>query len=461
MSNYLNKIIFFDLETSSLHRVGQILNYCFVVVDRSWNQIDKLSGEINLSRLELPDPAAISATSIDVIDLINRNPDNEFTALNKIHNFLKKHESTKTAIAGFNTEAFDVPYLRTSFIRNGLYPYLKFSYTDLLILCQYFISKEDSLREKYRKFLIEKTDNNDAKLSLKLEYIATFLGVLEAPQSHDSADDVEVTIKLAKLINDEFGYSIFDFNSYNLFDYHKQNGEPVYIVSHSRSWEAPFKEDLYCYLRTEGNSSYWCKLDEYSKWTKNKDKKLPIKRFKHCEAIKSPSSNTDFTSADLTLAKDAFEELKNFNVNDLYPPKKVYLEQWIYRININLLTDFSKIISNSAYAINIENNLDKDLQTLLKRYLIANSSDEILNKHLMDTFKKYALFRYNKGMVLYTDEDKPKDRPVTHLDFNELNTLASGILSELKSSNALENKIKALNSLKDYYQNAPVAQFFR
>jgi len=80
--------VFYDLETSDKNPIGQILNYCFILVDSSLQIVDELSGLVKISRLQLPDSGAILANKIDVVDHQRLAADDERTAMGKIHAFL-------------------------------------------------------------------------------------------------------------------------------------------------------------------------------------------------------------------------------------------------------------------------------------------------------------------------------------------------------------------------------------
>ena len=122
------KSIFFDLETSDKNPIRQILNYSFILVDDDFSIVSELSGLIQLSRLQLPAPEAILANRIDVTQHQKLAIDTEREAMAKIQSFIEHcielHAGNeKLPIIGYNSARFDIPYLRTSLIRNGINPY--------------------------------------------------------------------------------------------------------------------------------------------------------------------------------------------------------------------------------------------------------------------------------------------------------------------------------------------------
>jgi hypothetical protein len=463
MSDSCDKIIFFDLETSSLHKVGQILNYCFVCIDKNWKELDRIYGQIKLSRLELPDPMAIAATGIDVCQLQSSNHPEEYEAITKIYKFIKKWEGPRTGISGYNTEDFDIPFLRTTFVRNGYYPYPKLRSCDLMILTQYIFATNDETRKNYRQFLAEKQKTDNPRYSIKLENISSFFSLLTVPQSHESQDDVNLTIELARLYSEKFNSSIFEFVPYSLFEFQKANGAAVPVITHPRQWDNTTKEEFFCFLRVEGQSAYWTNLDDFAKWKKSKDSKLPIKRFKHCEAIRRPGTTKDIPNEYSTLAKDAFQQLQGFKVPELYPEKNVYIEQWIYRLERHEMYALFDLINNKLDDLSsIESTCPniKDIKSLYRRFLLANASQDLLSKELSENYFRYINFRYNGGMLLYSeqDPDKPSDRPFEHLTYKQLYSLISSAESKISQDKFSDQKKSALSSLRTYYDESSIKQ---
>ena len=64
----LDRAIFYDLETTDKNPIGQILNYCFYEVDRGFNVLNRCTGLIRISPLEIPSPSAVLANRTDVLE---------------------------------------------------------------------------------------------------------------------------------------------------------------------------------------------------------------------------------------------------------------------------------------------------------------------------------------------------------------------------------------------------------
>ncbi|MEX0595201.1 MAG: hypothetical protein WD512_01795, partial [Candidatus Paceibacterota bacterium] len=203
--------IFFDLETSDLNFVGQILNFSFIVIDTKWNITQELNGEIKINRLQLPRARAIAANRINVLEHQKSAKFTESQAMTKIAEFLQEFSnncgSNLGQLIGFNSANFDLPYVRTSLIRNGLNPYFKVQNRDLLLVAQkLWISNE-----KFRATITQYAEANSLPANLKLETLCKAHQLLAGKQLHESRDDVLLTIELAKAFSDLYGVDVRNF----------------------------------------------------------------------------------------------------------------------------------------------------------------------------------------------------------------------------------------------------------
>jgi hypothetical protein len=458
------RIIFFDLETSNLYRVGQILNFCFVCLDAQWQELARLKGEIKLSRVELPDPGAIASTGIDVIALNERAPLTERQAMEAISRFFSQWTiKGKTALSGFNIEDFDIPYLRTNMLRSGVFPYDHPSSQDLMILVRTLFAYNDSLRDEYHQFLKDIDASESPRFSIRLEKVATFFGLLNRAQSHESEDDVEVTIALAKKIADDFGLNIFSYRPYQISDYHLFEGTPVRLQRPARSFQQPINQEDYVFLRVEGSASYWVTMEAYQAWEKldsdtKKTRGFPIKRMKFCEeAIDPVHPQPAYTSDELRTAQAIHTTFKNFNINELYPPKICCVEQWIYRVPAQTMRLFCDSVQQQPPKKLAPFN--DDLNELWRRYLLSVMSDDGIQKNIK-TFTQYALDRYGPAprMRLFDDNDRSvsKDTPRFHPSFGDLLTTLTKTRTEAALAQRSDAILDALARLEQYYQESQI-----
>jgi hypothetical protein len=212
------KYLFFDLETTDINFTGQILQYSFLLTDTNFNTVDRLDGTITLSRTQIPNPEAIYATDINIEDhlvlmetMIENEKGihlcnyNERDSLNIIKEWIEeKCLIEEIFLIGHNSTNFDVPYLRTSMIRNGINPYFNSNlrYVDTKNLCKYLYSSCESFRR-----LIKSKDSN-LKKPFSLENISKLLGVLanKSNQTHQAWDDVDLLVRVCMQIRITFGF---------------------------------------------------------------------------------------------------------------------------------------------------------------------------------------------------------------------------------------------------------------
>lgn len=199
------KLIVFDIETTDLFSIGQILNYAFYEVELG-QTLRKLTGNIDLSSHQLPSADAIDVTKIDIENHLQNQYGNEREHMHKIHSFLTnivERSQDPVMLIGHNISRFDLNFLRTSMIRNGLNPYLGrgLVYGDTLHLAKKYFSQNPI----------------DSKISLKLtdltEYFSSWVTSIDH-QAHTSEGDVLATIDLIGAL-ENFGISP-EYKTYEL-----------------------------------------------------------------------------------------------------------------------------------------------------------------------------------------------------------------------------------------------------
>ena len=204
------KAIFFDLETTSLNPIGQILNYSFIEVDHNYVKHSELSGKIELCHTQIPDVGAIRANCIDIDDHMQGKYDSEYAAMGKIHRYLSKvcgKSNGSVLLVGQNIHRFDIHFLRTSMIRNGFNPYIR----NIMYADTKFTSKKAFIEnEQFRELLLK--DAEESTRIFSLEHMCQSLGFLTESQQHESRADVLLTIELSKKIW-EHGVDIFAYDA--------------------------------------------------------------------------------------------------------------------------------------------------------------------------------------------------------------------------------------------------------
>ncbi|MFA5879495.1 MAG: hypothetical protein WC860_04895 [Candidatus Margulisiibacteriota bacterium] len=195
--------IFYDFETSSKEFLGQIMSYAFIVTKKNFEIKRELTGKIKLNRTQLPEVDAILTNRINVVEH-QKVAEAESMAAQRIFDFLSQEIENQGAIylVGFNSNSFDLAFLRNLLIRYGINPYFKGRLVniDLLNYTKYLAFQN---QETFKWTLFENKDKIKY-YSFKLEHTAKSYGVLTEDQTHDARDDVIVTINLAKKLEHEF-----------------------------------------------------------------------------------------------------------------------------------------------------------------------------------------------------------------------------------------------------------------
>ncbi len=410
------KAIFFDLETSDKNPVGQIINYCFIVVNRSYEIIDELSGLVNLSRLQLPSPGAILANRTDVMKHQELAKDSEPEAMRKIFEFISRvvaTEDKKVALIGYNSSRFDIPYLRTSLIRNGLNPYFsgKLVYRDLL-----FASKKLAvIRSDFPRTAKDEASEEAAGiLSLSLENLSHRLGLLKGKQTHESRDDVILTIELAKTFKEKFMLDTIDQEAYEVGAQHTNGPNPVLTwvlyPEYDLKAEKPVKRVPMCLLDYDYRSALWIDLDRYQKGEGRKS----ISWFNKASSqfVSGGAINENNYS---NTASKALEEFKEIKVANFFPRSTCDIEQDIYRLDMQRIETLRRAIwDNDSSAIASVS--DKDTKVLWIRHRLANyivpaswntgnSKKNPEQLKFENTLKQYAEYRYGGKLQLFKTID--------------------------------------------------------
>jgi len=427
------RTIFFDLETSDLNTVGQILNYAFVEIDDDWNVISSLRDNVKISSLQLPTPEAIKANKIDVIEHQKISSDSEFVASKKIVSYLENIiDFNKTRLIGYNSANFDVHYLRTTLIRNGLNPYFSGNilYGDVLHAVKKLCLTNES-------FLSKMNLRENDKPNMSLESVCKALGLMSERdvQQHESMSDVLLTIKLAKHLCDEYQIDVRERESYEV---NKRATDFDAIKIHPYTDKDGKKvSDEYCYmtlLEQNRGSSLWINLKQYEdgldkksvQWYNKNSSSFIVKEYVRDDSIRA-------------RCDEARKNLSHINIQNYWPEKACDVEQFIYMLPINEIRTLENAIHNKDLFL-LKQNKNKYANILYLRFLCANIQSDEISK-IAD---KYLLHRYGGKMRL--DKNVIDSSEVEyHATYNEL-------LSRIDDSDSL------MNSLKLFYQESRVAK---
>ena len=434
--------IFFDLETTDLNTVGQILNYAFVEVAEDWSIKSKLTGKIKISRLQLPNPESIIATKTDVIAHNLDAKDYEHIALAKIQKYIQDIvEWNDTKLIGFNSNRFDVPFLRTSMIRNGLNPYFggSIKYGDVLHVVKRLLCDNESFSNK-----LEKKENG--KHNTKLESIARSFGLLKTQekQQHESLADVELTIKLAKLLSDEYDIDVRQYSSYEV----DKNSSDVIEVFPFVDESGEKVSDEYCLmalLEQNKTQALWINLKKFEEGLGKKSVSWYNKNTSSFFVKQRISSD-----AHKQLAQKAKKELSHINLQNFWPEKNCDVEQFIYMMPINEISAVYDAVWRKDLFL-IKQTQSKFASKLYLRFL-ANNEDI---SEVEEQIKKYALYRYGGKLKLDKENfDVQFQEGVFsesfHPTYNEL-------LSKIDQLSKTPENFHVMSQLKSFYEQSAIS----
>ena len=434
--------VFFDLETTDLSPVGQILNYAFVEVDQSWNIKSCFRDKIKISRLQLPSPDAIVATKTDILSHNKEAVDLEHIAMAKIQKHLHGiFEWAETRLIGYNSAKFDVPYLRTSMIRNGLNPYFGGSvqYGDVLHVVKRLACDRPDFCEK-----LEKRDNG--KPIFRLESVTRSLGLLDKneAQTHESLSDVLLTIKLAKYLADNYNIDVREYKSYEADD----SSFDVIKVFPFVDMNNQKVHDDYCYMSV---------LEQ----NKNQSLLVNLKKFEEGlgrDAVSWYNRNTSplfvdkvLNGADHKKRSEAARIVlsENINLKNFWPDKNCDVENFIFMLPINNIS----ALYDAVWGKNLFLLKEKQCKFVGQLYLrhLANTADI---DQVEAQIKQHALYRYGGRMKLDKNNFDVCFIPGVYSDsfhptYNEL-------LARIDELSLNPDNTEIMNSLKKFYLDSVV-----
>jgi hypothetical protein len=446
--------VFYDLETTTKNTVGQILNYSFIFVDDEMSPIGELSGLVKINRLQLPDPGAILANRTDVIEHQKIAVDTEPVAMRKIEQFLAdciRNANGAIAFIGYNSSRFDLNYLRTSLIRNGINPYFKgqLSTRDLLHAVQKAYLSNKEFRELARKQCSE-----SSRLSLSLQSVSHALKLLEGVQAHESREDVLLTIRLARWLKDHCSIDVRTYEAYEGGSLHStaRSGsvyeieEPEYDM-HELS---PVRRVPMCLLDENKRSALWINLDRYAE--------DPSPR---CISWRQPMKHAFFTSGRAVgspdtqhLARKALAQFKGTTLANFFQKGDGDIEQDIYRLDFDAQDVYFRALKEGRKEI-LADTKNPDARKLWVRYQLANSDLDLSDSRSAEVLRQYALYRYGGKLQLVKSIRNPQDPDNFHPKLSEmmaeLNRLREGALGE-----GVQEDVKLLDSLEKFYRSSEI-----
>lgn len=437
------KTIFFDLETTDLNPIGQILNFAFVEYDKDWNFKSCYKDKIKISKLQLPSPEAILANKVDVIQHNKEAEDLEHIAMAKIQKYIQSIvEWGDTRLIGYNSHRFDVPFLRTSMIRNGLNPYFggSLKYGDVFHVVKRLACDNPSFKDA----LIKKADGS---ISYSLESIAKSFKLMDenATQDHESLSDVYLTVKVAKHLLDNYGIDVRTYCSYEPLS--KSGGYDVVKVFPFRDENGNKVEDDYCYLtllEQNKTQSLWINIKQF-------EDGLGKKSVSWYNKNSSPFYVSEFVkdSEWKKRAELARNGLSDINLQNFWPEKNCDIEQFIFMLPINEISALYDAVWRRDLFL-IRENKSKYASQLYLRFL-AN----VLDVDQMESFiLEYSLYRY--GGKLKLDKDNFVDSYVPGVYNKSFHRTYKELLHTIDELSKNPDNFFLMSQLKTFYENSVV-----
>lgn len=450
--------VFYDLETSDKHPIGQILNYSFITRGVPDPSLEELSGLVKLTRLQLPDPGAILANRTDVLEHQGKAHDCEAEAMKRIATFLSSCiDAAQGAIAliGYNSSRFDLNYLRTSLIRNGINPYFsgKIVPRDLLHVVQKAYLTSATFRERVRA-----QRDGEKKLSLSLQTVGHALGLLSGEQAHESREDVLLTMRVADWIQKDSGYDVATFEAYEGGKLHSTARSGAVYVQEQPEYdlgaESFVSKTPMTILDASGRAALWIDLQRYA------DRQTP-----ECIVWRSAAKHSFFVSPQAVqdpelqkLARAALRQFSAITLKNFFSDTTCDIEMDIYRLDFDNLDLYIRAVQENNRSI-LDGCSNPEARVLWLRWQLASPQASVNDPKTAEVLRKYALHRY--GGKLQTarsvEDNKQEEQGAYHQTLRE--TVRD--LMQRREAAMIRNDeadLKLLNSLERYIRTSDIVR---
>jgi len=254
-----------------------------------------------------PEIEAILVNRINITEL-QATGDSEKDAATKILKFLSGVVANygRSTLVGYNSNTFDLAFLRNILIRYGINPYFegKLANLDILHFAQYLAFS--NVQEF--PWTLGSSPTLSAYYDFKLETLAKAWDVLTEKQTHQAYDDVVLTINLTKKMSDKFNFTLKKFNPIQI---PQQFREQRFVLGKEKirdfSGKADPKKFIYKYwLCLQSNLKSTLLLD-LSKYIALKDENPTVSDKDILECLKYVNPNKQFKILEL-LNKDELKE---------------------------------------------------------------------------------------------------------------------------------------------------------
>lgn len=458
------KSIFFDLETSDKEPCGQILNFSFLVLSSDWRLEDELSGEVRLSRLQIPSPGALLANRVRIIEHQERATYTEREAAVAIATFLERivRESPgPVALVGYNSFRFDLPYIRTTLIRNGINPYFgsgKLFNRDLFAAARKLsVTNPKFPRGQKKSAATDTGDELGPRLSLSLETIAKSFGVLDGAQLHSSREDVLLTIEVAKIFAEQFGLDVRHYEAYEAIACHhpKSKGRPFIALEPQYDLTSPqiAQRTPMTLLDFDRRYSLWANLTRFAagegrksvQFYKNQGSSFII------DTLKGSDAELD------QAAQKAAAELAGITLGNFFQRSNCDVEVDIFRVDFDGINALAAALwRGDKEAVKKLHN--RDVTALYVRSILANHEwGKPTDVAVQEKLKRYAEYRYGGAMQL--SKGQAGEEGVTTRFHPTLAEIEAETATRFEGAAGEDREI--LSSLSAYIANCDISKVLR
>jgi hypothetical protein len=449
--------IFYDLETTDRSPIGQVLNCHFIVVDNRWERLGELSLDIRISPLQLPSPGAILVNRTAVLDHQAGNVVPEAQAMRRIADFISgvvDRSRSPVELIGFNSGKFDITYLRTSMIRNGVNPFFygKIMSRDLLHTVRYLSATDPTFPRGPRP---RSTAEDLLRLSLRLETLATAFGLLDGAQTHHSSGDTELTLSLAKLLAKRFGRDVRSTAGYDPSLLHDVGSSTSVVAAIYPNYDLNSADHQlripYTFLGGDHRSGLWVDLEQYREGKGREAVRLinSTSGFLH---IEHDAHLTQEFQQEATAARAEFREL---TVRNFYQRSTCDIEADIYRLfEVNGIDALARAIRYNDTGIVAGPEL-RDARVLLTRYRMANLDWTQASPDQEHLLAQYALYRYGGRCAISKSFRGELDPAIEH---EAAHPTLQEQLRELETllKTATPEDARLLLQLREFYENSTI-----
>ena len=447
--------VFYDLETTGRSSAwDQIIQVAAILTDESLKIIEKYEEKCRINSYCIPNPEAILVNKISIGTLLNANISHYQLMVNLKKKFL---EWSPAIFIGYNSIKFDEEFLRCSFFKNLLDPYITIKNDNYRFDLLDSVRATSFLHPENIKTLISEKGNP----ILKLDKIAPLNGISNF-QAHDALGDTFATLELAKIIKEKspgiweeticnkkkmyllnyiknkpfcFVESIFGrvklftlsflgehpyYKWAICFDLNKDPSEAINLNDHE--FKKYLEQSPKIIKNLKLNKSPLLLSYEYSDQSlasNNLYKKLILKRYKFIK------ENPLFKERIIKYYEEkALDNIANFNQSDIFAEESIYKKFTSQKDNILMKQFHDEDWENRNI---IKNKFSDERLTYFANLLIYEEKPEILEKSIVKSIKKSLskkLLSQNKEkwLTLY-DAYKKIDDLREKCDNNSLETL--------------------------------------